>query len=62
MTTRIGPVVIIAPTTDEKCSRCGQDAECRDVRGDGRKVCFPCATPEDREIYIRRLFGPQETN
>lgn len=57
MTRRIGSVVVIEPEPVCPCARCGVRNECRDVLGDGSRICFACATPAEREAYGQRLFG-----
>lgn len=57
MTKRIGELVVIESESDQECSRCRQQHECRDVLGNGQPLCFHCATPEEKETYAQRLFG-----
>ncbi len=47
-------VQVLPPTI---CSRCKNQRECRDVLGNGTKICFQCSTEPEREAYGRRLFG-----
>jgi hypothetical protein len=58
MTKRVGNTVIIEPEKPVRCSRCRRVTECRDVLGDGKQVCLPCTTEDEREAYGRLMFGP----
>ena len=57
MTHKIGSVVVISDEPDTACSRCGHKKECRDVLGNGTRICFGCATSAEKEAYGRRMFG-----
>lgn len=57
MTTKIGDVVIIAAEPDKCCVRCKKEKECRDVLGDGQRICFDCATEAEKDEYCKMLFG-----
>lgn len=57
MTHRRGNIVVIEVTPAEKCARCCKLEECRDVLGDGTRLCFGCATEKELEAYGQRLFG-----
>jgi formylmethanofuran dehydrogenase subunit E len=62
MTQRIGRVVIVENEPDKRCSRCGEKKDCRDVLGDGKQVCFHCASEKEQNDYCARLFGDKTAN
>lgn len=62
MTTKVGNVVIIENEPDKSCTRCKQNTDCRDVLGDGKQVCFDCATEAEKKDYCNRLFGDDKAN
>ncbi len=57
MTTKVGNVVVISDEPDKICTRCNQHTDCRDVLGDGKQVCFDCATEQEKNQYCERLFS-----
>jgi len=57
VTHKSGSVVVIEAEPDKVCSRCGHKKECRDVLGNGTRICFDCATEPEKNAYARRLFG-----
>lgn len=58
MTMKLGNVVIISDEPDKKCTRCGKLTDCRDILGNGKQVCFDCATPQEQDQYCETLFSP----
>jgi hypothetical protein len=54
-------VVVIETEPETACARCKNKKECRDVLGDGTKLCFSCATSAEKEAYGRRMFGSPST-
>ncbi len=57
MTERIGDVVIIEAEPETVCARCKLAKETRPVLADGTRLCFSCATSEEKQAYGERLFG-----
>lgn len=57
MTYRKGNMVVIEREPDTTCARCGHKTECRDVLGNRTRICFGCATTDEKDAYARRLFG-----
>ena len=44
-------------TAKQKCVRCGQQKECRDVVKAGQPICFGCSTEAERRKYMARLLN-----
>jgi hypothetical protein len=61
VTYKIGSMVVIENEPDTVCSRCGHKKECRDVLGNGTRICFGCATEAEKNAYARRLFGEESS-
>jgi hypothetical protein len=56
MTRIVNGIVVIEPTTPEKCEYCGKIAECRPYGENNKAICFKCAMkPENREIADKKL-------
>lgn len=58
MTHRIGDRFFVIEPEGGTCTRCGRDEDTRDVLGDGSRVCFGCATEQERRGHCARIFGP----
>jgi hypothetical protein len=56
VTHKAGNVVVIETEPETVCVRCKNKRECRDVLGDGPKLCFSCATSAEKEEYGHRMF------
>ena len=60
MTFRIGDTLVICVEQETLCARCGRLEECRDVLGDGVRICLRCTTDAEKNVYLNRMFGADD--
>lgn len=42
-----------------QCARCSGVHDCKDVLGNGSRICFECTTPRELDAFLRRLVGAE---